>query len=130
MTLKNDEKFKEKLACSFKHDKEFGEFSPSHRWALFVQSIKVWDKKYSEQRCKIWVNLDLVGSKLAWEIGWTFIKALENLKVCTFMGSFCPKRNWRKNWLVAWKMTRNLVNFNVSSWLKIWTWLVPFVESI
>ena len=29
-TLKSDEKFKEKLACSFKHDKEFGEFSPSH----------------------------------------------------------------------------------------------------
>ena len=49
MRLKSDEKFKEKLACSFKHDKEFGEFSPSHlkslkislRWALFVQSIKV-----------------------------------------------------------------------------------------
>ena len=40
MTLKSDEKLKEKLACSFKHDKEFGEFSPSH-WALFVQSIKV-----------------------------------------------------------------------------------------
>ena len=30
MTLKSDEKYKEKLACSFKHDKEFGEFSPSH----------------------------------------------------------------------------------------------------
>ena len=30
MTLKSDEKFKEKLACCFKHDKEFGEFSPSH----------------------------------------------------------------------------------------------------
>ena len=30
MALKSDEKFKEKLACSFKHDKEFGEFSPSH----------------------------------------------------------------------------------------------------
>ena len=30
MTLKSDEKFKEKLACNFKHDKEFGEFSPSH----------------------------------------------------------------------------------------------------
>ena len=30
MRLKSDEKFKEKLACSFKHDKEFGEFSPSH----------------------------------------------------------------------------------------------------
>ena len=34
MTLKSDEKFKEKLACSFKHDKEFGEFSPSHSKVL------------------------------------------------------------------------------------------------
>ena len=73
----------------------------SLRWALFVQSIKVWDKKYSKQRCKIWVNLDLVVSKLAWGIGCTFIKALKNLKICTFMGSFCPKCNWRENWLVA-----------------------------
>ena len=91
----------------------------SLRWDIFVQSIKVWDKKYSEQWCKISVNLDLVLSKLAWGIGWTFIKALKNLKICTLMGFSCSKRNWRENWLVAWKMTRNLVNFNARSWLKI-----------
>ena len=76
------------------------------------------------------------GSKLAWEIGWTFIKALKNQKICTLMGFFCPKRNvsaskfqrhyvswhWKgiqnlsENWLVAWKMTRNSVNFHASSW--------------
>ena len=72
---------------------------------------------------------DLVVSKLAWGIEWTFIKALRNLKICTFMGSFCPKRNWRENWLVAWKMTRNLVNFNASSWLKIWTWWVLLLKA-
>ena len=90
----------------------------------------------TEEWCKDWINLDLVVSKLAWEIGWTFIKALKNLKICTLMGFFCPKRNvsaskfqrhyvswhWKgiqnlsENWLVAWKMTRNSVNFHASSW--------------
>ena len=30
MTLKSDAKFKEKLTCGLKYDKEFGEFSPNH----------------------------------------------------------------------------------------------------
>ena len=47
----------------------------------------------TEQWCKIWINLDLVVSKLAWGIGWTFIKALKNLEICTLMGSFFPRRN-------------------------------------
>ena len=75
-------------------------------------------------------------SKLAWEIGWTFTKALKNLKICALMGSFCWKRNvsarkfqrnyvswhWKvtqnlsENRLVTWKMTRNSVNFYASSW--------------
>ena len=75
-------------------------------------------------------------SKLAWGIGWTFIKTLKNLKICVLMGSFSLKCNvsarkfqrnctsWHRNmmqkltenWLMAWKMTRNLVNFHVSSW--------------
>ena len=90
----------------------------------------------TEQWCKVWINLDLVVSKLAWGIGWTFIKALKNLKICTLMGSFCPKHNvsarkfqrnylswhWKviqnfsENRLMAWKMTRNLVNFHASNW--------------
>ena len=76
------------------------------------------------------------GFKLAWGIGWTFVKALKSLKIFTLTGSFCRKRNvlarkcqrnyvsWRwkvmqnlrGNWLVAWKMRRNLVNFHASSW--------------
>ena len=90
----------------------------------------------TEQWYKIWINLDLVVSKLAWEIRWTFIKALKNLKICNLMSPFCPKHNasarkfqrnyvswyWRlmqnlsENWFVARKMTRNLVNFHASSW--------------
>ena len=47
--------------------------------------------RVTEQWCKIWINSDLVASKMAWEIGWTFIIALKNLKNYTLMGSFCPK---------------------------------------
>ena len=134
--------------------KRFGKFSPNHSkvwkfhfdWLfcpkyLRFQSMELW--KYrgvifhdTEHWCKIWINLDTVVSKLAWGIRWTFIKAVKNLKICTFMGSFCPKRNasagklqrnyvswhWKvmqnvsENWLVTWKMTRNLANFHASSW--------------
>ena len=44
-----------------------------------------------EQWCKIWINSDLVLSKITWGIGWTFITALKSLKSRSLMGSFCPK---------------------------------------
>ena len=44
----------------------------------------------NEQWCKIWINHVTVW-KLAWGIGWTFIRALKNLKNYTLMGSFCPQ---------------------------------------
>ena len=34
----------------------------------------------TEQRCKIWINLDLAVSKMLWGIWWTFIRALKSLK--------------------------------------------------
>ena len=45
----------------------------------------------TEQWFKIWINPDLVASKMAWGIGWTFIRALKSLKNCTLMDSFCRK---------------------------------------
>ena len=65
-------------------------------------------------------------SKLVWRIGWTFIKALKSLKICTFMGSFCPKRNvsakkFQRNYVSwYWKVTQNLKE----NWLMVWkmTW--------
>ena len=45
----------------------------------------------TEQWCKIWINPDLVVSKMTWRIGWTFIRALKSLKNCTLMSSFCKK---------------------------------------
>ena len=90
----------------------------------------------TKQWCKIWINLDLVVSKLAWGIGWAFIRALKSLKNCTLMGSFCPKHimfqleNFRGIMCHALKDDvkfkgkpirglkediRNLVNFHASS---------------
>ena len=106
MTLKNDAKFKAKLTCGFKYDMRnllnfyptpqksenvfsMGSFCPKHtrfelqkyRWVIFQDT---------EQWCKVWINPDLLVSKIAWEFGTTFIRALKSLKNCTSMGSFCP----------------------------------------
>ena len=71
-----------------------------HFDGLFLSKVcEVWAKeKYrgvifhdTEHWCKIWINPDLVVSKMAWGIGWNFITALKSLKNCTLMGSFCPK---------------------------------------
>ena len=67
---------------------------------LFLSKVfEVWDKKKyrgvifhdTEKWCKIWINPYLVVLKMAWGIGWTFIRAHKSLKKCTLMGSFCPK---------------------------------------
>ena len=60
MTLKSDEKFKEKLTCSFKHDKEFGEFSPSQKKSENFTSMGSFCPKYclSKVEIKNTVNRD------------------------------------------------------------------------
>ena len=45
----------------------------------------------TELWCKTWINPDFAVSKMAWGIGWIFIRALKSLKNCILMGSFCPK---------------------------------------
>ena len=148
MTLKSHAKFKEKLTCSFKHDiRNLVNFHPTIQKSenCFLSKVQRFElKKYrgvnfrdTEQWHKIWINLDLVVSKLTWGIGWTFIKAHKSLKICTLMGSFCPKSNnsarkFQRNFVSwHWKMMqnlkekltrglknniRNLVNFHASSW--------------
>ena len=139
MTLKSDAKFKEKLTCGFKYDmRNLVNFHPTTQKSKNFTLMGYFCPKYmrfelkkyrgvifhdTEQWCKIWINPDLVVSKMAWGIGWTFIRAL---KSCTLMGSFCPKHmcnvsarkfhrnyvswNWtvmqylKKNWLVVWKV--------------------------
>ena len=64
--------------------------------------------------------------KKAWEIWWILTRAVESLKICTFLGYFSQKyvmselKKYRG--IVSWKMTygfkndkTNLVNFDTSS---------------
>ena len=142
MALKSDAKFKEKLTCGFKYDmRNLVNFHPTTQKSKNFTSMGYFCPKYmrfelkkyrgvifhdTEQWCKIWINPDLVVSKMAWEIGWTFIRALKSLKNCTLSGLFLFKaynvsvrkfqrnfvswhwkvmQNLKKNWLVAWKIT-------------------------
>ena len=107
MELKNDAKFQEKLTCSFKYDiKDLVNFPPTTQKSKSFTSLDYFCSKYlrfelkkyrwvifhhTEQWCKIWINPHIVVSKMAWGIGWTFIRELKSLKNCTLMGSFCPK---------------------------------------
>ena len=102
MLLKSDTKFKEKLTCSFKYDmRNLVNFHLAIQKSkkrifdglFFLKVCNVWATKIlmsyfhdTEQWCKIWINPELVVLKIAWGIGWIFIKALKGL-----MGSFCPK---------------------------------------
>ena len=67
----------------------------------------------TEQWCKIWINPDLVVSKMAWGIGWTFIRALKSLKNCTLMGSFCPKHMFQS------ENFRGIMCHDTEWWCKI-----------
>ena len=131
MAWKSDAKFKEKLAYCFTFKlEEFGEFSPKHSkiWNFhtsmgyfFRKHMRFELKKYSgvifhdtEQWCKIWINLDLAVSKMAWGIGWTFITALKSLKNCTLMGSFCPKHI-----MFVLENFRGIMCHDTKGWCKI-----------
>ena len=107
MTLKSDAKFKEKLTCGFKFDmRNLVNFHPITKKSKYFFLMCTFCPKYTrlefqkykgvifhdtEHWCKVWINPDLVVSKMAWGIGCIFIRALKSLKNCTLMGSFCPK---------------------------------------
>ena len=107
MTVNSDAKFKEKLTFGFKYDKRnfvnFHQITQKSKYftsmgSLCRKYIRLELKKYrgvifydTEQRCKIWINPDLVFPKLAWGIRWTFIRALRSLKNCTSICYFCQK---------------------------------------
>ena len=62
-------------------------------WTLFVLSIQGLSYKNkrgvifydTEQWCKIWANPNLVVSKMAWEIGWTFLEIFLCLRNIDFV---------------------------------------------
>ena len=140
MALKTDAKFKQKLTCDFKYDmRNLVNFYPTTQKSKIFTSMGYFCPSYmrfelkkcrgiifhdTEQWCKVWINLDLVVSKMAWGIGWTFIRAPKSLKNYTLMGFFLSKayvsvrkfqrnymswhwrvlQNLKENWVVAWKM--------------------------
>ena len=102
-----DAKFKEKLTFGFKYDiRNLVNFHPTTQKSKNFILMDYFCPKYmsfeikkcsgvtfhdTEQWCKIRIDLDLVVSKMAWGIGWTFIRAPKGPKNCTLLGSFCPK---------------------------------------
>ena len=130
MALRSDATFKEKLTCAFKYDmKDLVNFHPttqkSENFTLMgyfcPKYMRFELKKYRgvifhdiEQWCKIWINPDLVVSKMAWGIGWTFIRALKSLKNCTLMGSFC-----QKHIMFQLENFRGIMCHDTEGWCKI-----------
>ena len=121
---------------------EFGDFPPTTQKSENFTPMGYFCPKYmrfelkkyrgvifhdTEQRCKIWINPDLMVSKMTWGIGWTFIRAPKSLKYCTLMEKFeilyiffaqsihcfskkiseefCVLQSLNENWLAPWKMT-------------------------
>ena len=101
MTPKTDTKFKEKLTFGFKYDmKNLVNFQPTTQvWKFrsFCPKYIRFGLKNTEDLSFMILNSDakfefpdLVVSKMAWGIGWNFLKALKILKNGTLMGFFCP----------------------------------------
>ena len=116
MILNSDAKFKEKLTCSFKHDmRNLINFHPikslkiSPRRALFVQSIKAWDKKNKEE-------LSLMTLKGGAKCKWKLTCGLKNDKEFCYFS--CEQlKVWKfaldgfllsKTWSFRWKSTEEL----------------------
>ena len=67
-------------------------------WSLLCKVYNVWPKKvqssYISWHWRVMQNLKknwLVVWKMTWEIWQIFIRTLESIKICTFMGSFLSK---------------------------------------
>ena len=141
MILASDAKFEEKLAHGFKNDmKNLVNFNASSGKSLHFDVLllsiayKVWAKKAQKSYLSWhWRVIQTLNKnsffiwKMTWEIWWILTRAVENLKICTFMGYFCQKyvmfelKQYRR--VVSCKMAhdfkndiRNLVNFHTSRW--------------
>ena len=141
MTLKSDTKFKEKLAWGFKYDmRNVVNFQPTtqNSESFCPKYMRLELKKYrrvifhdTEQWCKIGINPDLVVSKMARGIGWTFIRAPKSQKNCTLMGFFC-----QKHLVFQLEYFRGIMSHDTEEWWKVWRktefwfqkWLKEFGE--
>ena len=117
MTLKSDAKFKEKLTCGFKYDmRNLVNFHPTTQKSKNFTLMGYFCPKYmrfelkkyrgvifhdTEQWCKIWINPDLVVSKM---------RALKSLKNYTIMDSTMEFLS--KAYNVSRKFHRSYVSWN------------------
>ena len=119
MALKSDAKIKEKLTCGFKYDmRNLVNFHPTTQKSESFSSVSYFCPKHimfelkiyrgvifhdTEQWCKIWVNPDLVVSKMTWGIGWTFNRASKSLKTVHRWALFVQSIQ-----IFQWKSTEEL----------------------
>ena len=143
MTLKGDAIFKEKLTGGLKNDtKNLVNFHASN-WKfenlhfdglLWLEAYKVLAKKIQKSYLSLhWRMIQTLKKnglfirKMTWGIWWVLTRAVESLKICTFIGYFCQKYVMLElkkcRGVVSWKITyglknniRNLINFQTSSW--------------
>ena len=88
---KGNAKFKERLTHGLKNDiyKGFGWYLHSDQ-LLLSKAYKDLDEKVKKSYFS-WQWEKTLGSKKTWEIGWTLMWAVENLKICTLIDYFCRK---------------------------------------
>ena len=118
----------QKETCRFKHE-EFCGFSLNHHQksrnftsiGLFCPQYMSFERKIyrglifheTEQWCKIWINPDPVVSKMAWGVGWTFIRAL---------GSYCQKHMFQL------ENFRVIMCHDTEGWCKILIKTISWLE--
>ena len=125
-----------KLTCSFYDMRNFVNFHQTTQKSQNLTLMVYFCPKYiwglsrgvifhdTEQWCKIWIKAGLVVSRMAWGIGWTFIRASKVWKIIYWWALFVQSsicfskkiwnyisrhcrvmQNLKQSWFVAWKTT-------------------------
>ena len=132
MTLKNDERFEEKMTCHFKIDiRNLMNFDPRTRksskiytfmdcfWPNYVMfELKKYRGgmfNYTQDWYKIWRKTGLCFQTFTWGIWQIFTRALENLQIGTLMAYFCLKLR-----MYEFKNCRGIMCNGNDRWCKIW----------
>ena len=91
-------------------------------WSLSFEVYNAWSGKahrsYLSWHWRVMQNLKknwLVVWKITWKIWKIFIKALDSVKIGTFMGSFCPKYKMHEL-----KIYRGVMCNDTEEWWIIW----------
>ena len=82
------------------------------KFTKFLSFLKQQISYDTEQWCKIWISTDLLFSKVAQAIGWTFIRALKSLKNYTLMSLFSSKHMFQLEYF------RGIMYHEAEGWYK------------